>query len=104
MHAAIAAYAKNGCNVIVDYIAYKKEWFDDLQKKLKDFKTHYVAVQIPLETLEEREAARATSPQGHARSHYSYVYFNRNYDLSVDSNKNSAKEIAREIFDFVQNK
>src|SRR5271155_5433514 len=56
MNSAVAAYAQNGCNVIVDYIAYKSEWFVDLQKKLNPYKTYYVAVDIPLDILEQREA------------------------------------------------
>jgi len=102
MNSAIAAYAKSGCNVIVDYIAYKKEWFNDLQNKLADVKTYYVAVRIPLEVLEQREEARGTSPKGHARSHYGYVYGDKKYDLTVDSHKNSAKEIALQIKEFIE--
>lgn len=30
MNSAIAGYAQAGRNVIVDYIAYKKEWLDDM--------------------------------------------------------------------------
>jgi chloramphenicol 3-O phosphotransferase len=97
MNSAIAAYAQNGCNVIVDYIAYDQKWLIDLEKKSAPFKTYYVAVEIPLETLEEREAARATSPQGHARSHYATVYGDKKYDLVVNSKKNSAQEIAEQI-------
>ncbi|MFC1842851.1 hypothetical protein ACFLYU_04295 [Candidatus Dependentiae bacterium] len=97
MNSAIADYAKNGCNVIVDYIAYKKVWFDDLQEKLKDIKTYYVAVKIPLEVLEKREEARGTSPKGHARSHYFSVYLDKTYDLTVNSHNNCAKEIAQQI-------
>ena len=102
MNSAIADYAKNGCNVIVDYIAYKKEWFDDLQEKLKDIKTYYVAVKIPLEILEQREATRGTSPQGHARSHYFTVYQDKKYDLEVSSHKNSAKQIAEQLKTMVE--
>ena len=101
MNSAIADYAKNGCNVIVDYIAYKQEWFDDLQKKLEAIRTYYVAVEIPLETLEAREAARATSPKGHARSHYFTVYGNKKYDLTVNSATHSAKEIAQQLKELV---
>ena len=97
MNSAIAEYAKNGCNVIVDYIAYKKEWLDDLKKKLKNVKTYWVKVNIPLNVLEEREVARGTSPKGHARSHYDYVYWDLKYDLEVNSDKASAKEIAEQI-------
>lgn len=102
MNSAIADYAKNGCNVIVDYIAYKQEWLDDLQKKLKGIRTYYVAVEIPLEVLEQREAARGTSPKGHARSHYFSVYGNKKYDLTVNSATHSAKEIAQQIKELVE--
>ena len=102
MNSAIAEYAKNGCNVIVDYIAYKQEWFDDLQKKLAGIRTYYVAVEIPLETLEQREAARGTSPKGHARSHYFTVYGHKKYDLTVNSATHSAKEIAQQLAELVE--
>lgn len=97
MNSAIAEYAKNGCNVIVDYIAYDQAWLADLEKKLGGIKTYWVKVAIPLDVLEEREAARGTSPKGHARSHYGTVYGDRNYDLTVDSHKNSALDIAVQL-------
>lgn len=102
MNSAIAAYAKSGCNVVVDYIAYKKEWLDDLQDKLKGIKTYWVKVSTSLKVLEERESARATSPKGHARSHYDTVYWNIAYDLEVNSEKNSAQEIAQQVKDFLE--
>lgn len=102
MNSAIAAYAQNGCNIIVDYIAYKKEWIDDLQSKLKNIKTCWVKVTIPLQTLEEREVSRATSPKGHARSHYHTVYWDIQYDLEVNSDKNSAQTIATQIKEFLK--
>ena len=101
MNSAIAAYAKSGCNVIVDYIAYKKEWIDDLQQQLKDIKTYWIKVALPLEVIEAREAARGTSPKGHARSHYDSVYWNIAYDLEVNSGQNSALEIAEKIKEFI---
>lgn len=102
MNSSIAEYAKNGCNVIVDYIAYKQEWLEDLQQKLKGIKTYYVAVDIPLDILEQREAARGTSPKGHARSHYFTVYGNIKYDLKVNSGTHSSKEIAQQLKDMVE--
>jgi chloramphenicol 3-O phosphotransferase len=100
MNSAIAEYAKNGCNIIVDYIAYKKKWLDDLRDKLKNMRTYWVKVTIPLSVLEEREVARSTSPKGHARSHYDFVYWNVKYDLEVNSAKESAAEIAKRIKSF----
>lgn len=100
MNSAIAAYAHAGCNVIVDYIAYKKEWVDDLQEKLKDVKACWVKVHVPLSVLEAREMARGTSPKGHARSHYEFVYWDLKYDLEVNSEKESPFEIAQKIKSF----
>ena len=97
MNSAIADYAKAGCNVIVDYIAYKKEWVDDMRKQLDGIKTYWVKVAAPLAVLEEREIARATSPKGHARSHYDTVHWDVVYDLEVDSSVQSAAEIAAQI-------
>lgn len=97
MNSAIAAYAKEGCDVIVDYIAYDPAWLKDLEKKCAGFKTYYVAIDIPLEILEQREAARGTSPKGHARSHYNSVYGDKEYDLRVDTGSNSAQEIAAQL-------
>lgn len=73
MNSAIAAYANNGCNCIVDYIAYKKEWLDDLERKLDDVETLWVKVEIPLDVLEKRESARGTSPKGHAHTHAAII-------------------------------
>ena len=102
MNSAIAAYAQNGCNIIVDYIAYDQNWLKDLKKKLKDIKTFYVKVEISLDTLEQREAARATSPQGHARSHFNTVYGDQKYDLVVHTESYSSDEIAKQIKDHIQ--
>jgi chloramphenicol 3-O-phosphotransferase len=104
MNSAIKSYAENGCNVIVDYIAYKKEWLDDLKQKLAPYQAYYVAVDISLEEIERRELARQTSPVGHARSHYGQVYWDQIYDLRVDSEKNSAEEIALKIDGFISGK
>ncbi len=100
MNSAIAEYAKNGCNIIVDYIAYKKEWLDDLRRKLTDIKTYWVKVNIPLSVLEEREATRGTSPKGHARSHYTTVFWDLHYDLEVNTGTENAREIAKKIRDY----
>lgn len=104
MNSAIAAYAQNGCNVVVDYIAYNQDWFSDLQDKCKPFKTYYIAVEIPLDILELREEARGTSPKGHARSHYYTVYGDKTYDLVVNSGASSAAEIAIQLKQLIQAK
>lgn len=101
MNSAIAVYAKGGCNVIVDYIAYKKEWLDDLRSKLQHIKIYWIKVNIPIHVLEQREAARGTSPRGHARSHYDSVHWDIKYDLEVHSSQENATEIAQRIKNFL---
>ncbi|HEX2977828.1 MAG TPA: hypothetical protein VHO47_01770 [Candidatus Babeliales bacterium] len=97
MNSAIAAYANNGCNIIVDYIAYKKEWLDDLQEKLQNAQTYWIKIAAPLNTLEERETARGTSPRGHARSHYDYIYWDLTYTIEVNSENENPQSIAIKI-------
>jgi chloramphenicol 3-O phosphotransferase len=104
MNSAIATYAQAGSNIIVDYIAYKKEWIDDLQQKLKGINTFFVKVNIPLDVLEQREQVRGTSPKGHARSHYDTVHWDIVYDLQVDSGKQNPTEIAQTIKEFIEKK
>lgn len=102
MNSAIAAYAQNGSNIIMDYIAYKKEWIHDLQKKLKNSKTYFIKINAPLAVLEQREQSRGTSPVGHARSHYDTVHWDIVYDLEIDSSKQNPREIAQQIKEFLK--
>ena len=104
MNSAIAAYAKAGNNVIVDYIAYRKEWVDDLNSKLQHITHYWIKVDISLETLEQREKSRATSPVGHSRSHYDTVHWNITYNYVVNSEKNSAAQIAMQLEEFLASK
>lgn len=104
MNSAIAGYAQAGCNCIVDYIAYKSAWIEDLRTKLTGVKTYWVKIEIPLDVLEERERARGTSPVGHARSHYDTVYAGIQYDLVLDTSKLSAAECAQKIKEFIDAK
>lgn len=106
MNSAIVDYAQNGNNIIVDYIAYKKSWINDLQLKLNHFKvkTYWVKVTLSLDILEQRETARATSPKGHARSHYNTVYHDISYDLELDTSKLTSQECAQKIFDLINKK
>jgi len=104
MNAAIAAYAKAGNCVIVDYIAYEKKWIDDLRAQLRDLPSLWVKVDVPLAVLEERETARGTSPKGHARSHYDQVHWDVRYDLVLDGGKLDPAAAAVRIKEAVQAK
>ncbi|ATB34350.1 chloramphenicol phosphotransferase CPT family protein [Melittangium boletus] len=102
MHRAIAAFAEQGNNVIVDYILYERDWLPDLANALRSVNAYFVGVRIPLEILEERERQRATSPRGHARSHYTTVHAHGVYDLEVDTSRASPEECAAQISEYVR--
>lgn len=99
---SIAAYAQAGNNVIVDYIMYNEAWLEDLIEKLHGYRVYLVGVKLPLEVLEQREKARATSPVGHARSHYNTVHKKWVYDLEVDTSKLSSEEAAQKIKEYIE--
>jgi len=102
MHHAIAAYAKQGNNIIVDYILYRPEWLKELVNVLKDYNVIFVGIDIPLELLEQREKQRATSPVGHARSHFDTVYGPNIYDIKCDTSVLTAGQCAQQIRDFIK--
>lgn len=103
MHSAIAAYAQAGNNIIVDYINYEPDWIPDLKEALRGLKVLWVGVNASLKTIEEREKARGTSPQGHTRSHYHTVHKGIQYDLMIDTDKQNPEEAAQMIMEKVQN-
>lgn len=103
MHAAIAAYAKAGNNVVVDYIMYEQAWMKDLLKKLENCSVYFVGVTVPLDVLQAREQARSTSPIGHAASHYYSVHEGNKYDLWIDNSQGSPDDGAHKILEFIKN-
>ena len=97
MHEAIAAYARAGNNVIVDYIMYYPEWHDALLKALKGVSVTTVGITASLETVQQREKSRKTSPEGHARSVYATVHKGWNYDLLINTDDKTPEESAQLI-------
>jgi chloramphenicol 3-O phosphotransferase len=97
MHRSIAAYARMGNNVIVDYIMYDPAWRKDFEEIFKGIKVLWVGVKAPLSVIEEREKKRGTSPLGHARSHYDTVHRGIKYDLELDTVSQRPEAAARAI-------
>lgn len=101
MQKTINAYGRTGNNVVVDYILYDKGWFKELIKEREGLKVYYIGIKYPIETIEERK--RATSPVGHAKSHYKEVHFFGNYNLMISDPKLSDQDIALKIRPFIKN-
>jgi chloramphenicol 3-O phosphotransferase len=104
MHRAIAAYARTGNNVIVDYITYDPTWIADLQSSLRGINTVYVGVTASLETIQQREKARGTSPEGHGRSLYESVHKEWKYDLKIDTDIITPDQVSDIITQYMEKK
>jgi chloramphenicol 3-O phosphotransferase len=102
MHGAIAAYAHAGNNIIVDYIMYDPAWHADLMQVLSGVPVIAVGVTASLPVIESREKARATSPQGHARSVYETVHQGWDYDLMINTDEMRPEEVADKIIEYIK--
>lgn len=103
MNQAIAAYAKAGNNIVVDYIMYDQAWMKELLYNLRGCPVYLIGVNLPLEIIEQREQARSTSPIGHARSHYDIVHAGNVYDLMLDDAIATPDQGAEKILKFIHN-
>jgi chloramphenicol 3-O phosphotransferase len=102
MHRAIAEYAKQGNNIIVDYITYEPEWRKDLLNCLKGIPVIAVGVTASLAVIEQRERARGTSPEGHARSVYNTVHNGWDYDLMINTDEMKPEQVADKIDEYLK--
>ncbi len=102
MHRSIAAYARAGNNVIVDYIMYDHAWLKDMQQALQGIQVINVGITASLPVLEEREKKRATSPQGHARSLHTSVHEGWTYDLEINNDHLSPDQVAQIISNYYE--
>jgi len=68
---------------------------------LKDLDVIFVGIEISLETLEKREQIRATSPVGHARSHYDSVHSNIEYDLKISTETLTPDSAAQPLSNYI---
>lgn len=103
MHRAVAAYAREGNSIIVDYILYHPQWLSDLVYSLSEIDAHIymVGVNAPLEVIEQRERSRGTSPVGHSRSHYQVVHAGMLYDLELDTSEYVASDLALQLKKYI---
>jgi chloramphenicol 3-O phosphotransferase len=100
MHAAFAALAQSGNNVIIaDVIS--EPLLMDYFEALKGLNVYLVYVQCPVDELENRERAHKNRTVGGARMQLQAVTVPGEFDLVVNSGKNNAQACAKQILDFV---
>ena len=97
MRRAIAAFAREGNNVIIDDLMFEPEYLFDYVDTLKDFDVLFVGVRCPLDVVNAREARRPGRFPGTATSHFDRVHSHCIYDIEVDTGAASPRECAELI-------
>jgi chloramphenicol 3-O phosphotransferase len=98
MRRAIAAFAREGNNVIIDDLLFKPEYLLDYACALQGIPAWLIGVRCELEVVNAREAIRPGRFPGTATSHFEEVHAHgSNYDLEVDTSSSTPKACAEEI-------
>ncbi len=102
MHAAAAALATTGNDVIIDDLLLDTRVLAEAVNTLHTFNPLFVGVRCPLQVAEERERARGNRIQGLARF-FNQCHEHCIYDLEVDTSTSTPIECANRIKDRLQN-
>lgn len=97
MRAALAAFARADNDLLVDDVFVDPAWLDGWRTELTDIELLLVGVVAPLHVLEERERARGNRIAGEARSQLDVIHQGIEYDLVVDTSRQSPEDCARSI-------
>ena len=97
MRAALAAFARADNDVLVDDVFIEPAWLDGWRVELVDVEWLLVGVVAPLHVLEEREVARGNRIAGEARAQTDLIHHGIEYDLIVDTSRQSPEECALSI-------
>jgi len=98
----LAAIARDDVGVIIDEVFLGgRESQERLRSALSGLRVVWVGVRCDLEVAIAREVARPERIQGMALSQATIVHKGVQYDLQVDTTKNSAQECATTVADYV---
>lgn len=98
MRRAIAAFAREGNNVIIDDLLFKPDYLIDYAEALYDVPTWLIGIRCSMDVVNEREAKRTGRFPGTATSHFHEVHSHgSDYDLEVDTSNATPKACAEQI-------
>jgi len=97
MRAALATFARAGNDLLVDDVFIDPAWPDEWRRELADLELLLVGVVAPLHVLEARERARGNRIFGEARAQVDVIHRGIEYDLIVDTSRQSPEDCARSI-------
>ena len=99
MRRAIAAYAREGGNVIVDDLLFEKAFLLDYLEALRGLEVTFVGVRCPLEVVNAREASRPGRFPGTATAHFDQVHAHCLYDVEVDTGSTTPRACAMRVIE-----
>ncbi len=97
MRRAIAAFAGEGNNVIIDDLMFEPDFLFDYVEALTGLDVLFVGVRCSLEVVNAREAKRPGRFPGTATSHFHCVHRHCVYDIEVDTSQSSPRLCAQQI-------
>lgn len=97
MRRAIAAFAHDGIDVVVDDLLLEHDFLVDYLETFADLDVVFVGVRCDLATVNLREGSRPGRFPGTAAAHYLRVHEGCEYDVEVDTAACSPREGARQV-------
>lgn len=98
----VRTLAEDGHDLIVDEVLLGDELLKKYVELLKDQRVYFIAIDCPLEILEERELLRSDRALGLARDQIQRVHGpTRQYDLRVNTAELTPFKCAHEILNFI---
>ncbi len=97
MRRAVAAYAREGGNVIVDDLLFEKAFLLDYLEALRGLEVTFVGVRCSLEIVNAREASRPGRFPGTATAHFDKVHAHCVYDVEVDTGSTTPRACAMRV-------
>ncbi|NJN52260.1 MAG: AAA family ATPase [Gammaproteobacteria bacterium] len=97
MRRAIAAFAAQGNNVIIDDLLFEADYLHDYIVALEGRSVWFVGVRCSRAVVNERESRRPGRFPGTATSHFDRVHTHGSYDIEVDTSASSPLDCARAI-------
>jgi chloramphenicol 3-O phosphotransferase len=97
MRRAIAAFAAEGNNVIIDDLMFEPAFLFDYVDALNGFDVLFVGVRCPIDVVNAREAKRPGRFPGTATSHFDRVHSHCVYDIEVDTGVATPRQCAEQI-------
>lgn len=97
MRRAVAAFAREGGNVIVDDLLLEEAYVRDYVEALRGLSVTLVGVRCRLDVVNAREASRPGRFPGTAESHFDTVHAHCRYDVEVDTHSTPPRACAERV-------